>query len=58
MLLTLVKPVQSLLYTFLYIYVNNKKNYFYVIYATYKSKNAIIKANKPVASEKAKPNIA
>jgi hypothetical protein len=27
-------------------------------YATYNSKNAIIKANKPVASEKANPNIA
>ena len=27
-------------------------------YATYNNKKAIIKANKPVASEKAKPNIA
>lgn len=31
---------------------------FLIIYATYKSKNAIINANNPVASAKANPNIA
>lgn len=36
-----------------YIYLYKKKDY-----ATYNNKNAIISANKPVASEKAKPRIA
>jgi hypothetical protein len=46
-----------LFYTFFFISLCMNK-YLIFHYATYNKRKAIIKANKPVASEKAKPNIA
>lgn len=47
-----------ILYFYFYkdVFRRNKKIKLY--YATYNNKNAIIRANKPVASAKAKPKIA
>ena len=38
--------------------INNVKLFCIINYATYNNRKAIIKANKPVASEKANPKIA